>query len=295
MSRTVRSCRTLCVIERQNTMKRIIIFILVFICNWSLGQEHRSLFQSKTIKHNKVYKIVEYNPEDSILFFEKYPDGYYSKYDKRGRMTESNGYSSYESAGVWHPNMFKNYYLYDSLDNQIAFVQIHDEMESPFRFLEVSSFSESDTIKIARLKESYQMNSEFIFEEKIKTNKSKPWGDTLKISKRHYFLKSITDSSITMDIYFDKKGMKDSTIFRAPAAGWIGKHISENITKYNYYQNGKVKSIIQNSYQIKNSLELYSVYEYYFLENELLDMLKSYYSTNNEWTVRKYKYFFRND
>lgn len=276
-------------------MNRIITFILIFICSWTLSQEHRSLFQSKTIMLNKVYKILEYNPEDSIRFFEKYPDGYYSKYDKLGRMTESNHYSSYESAGVWHPNMFTNYYLYDSLDNQIAFVQIHHEMETPFRYLEVSSYSESDTIKIARLKESYQLNSAFLFEEKIKTDKSKFWEDTLKISKRHYFLKSITDSSITMDIYLDKKGKIDSTIFKAPASGWIGKHISEKITKYDYYQNGKVKSIIQNSFQITNTRELYSITEYYFLENNLLDMLKSYYSINNEWTVRKYKYFFRND
>ena len=277
-------------------MKRIIIFILVFICNWSLGQEHRSLFQSKTIKHNKVYKIVEYNPEDSILFFEKYPDGYYSKYDKRGRMTESNSYSSYESAGVWHPNMFTNYYLYDSLDNQIAFVQIHDEMESAFRFLEVSSFSDSDTIKIARLKESDQLNSEFLFEEKIKTNKSQFWGDTLKITKRHFILKGLNDSTVTMDIYFDKNGLKDSTVFRTPATGWIGKHVSEKITKYDYYKNGKIKSIIENKYQIKNSRELYSITEYYFLENELLDRLRTYYLANNkDWTVSKFKYFFRNN
>lgn len=277
-------------------MKTTLIAILfMFICNCTLSQEHRSLFQLKTIKQNKVYKILEYNPEDSIHFFEKYPDAFYSKYDKLGRMTESNGYSSYENAGVWHPNMFTNYFLYDSLDNQIAFVQIYDEMENPFRFLEISSFSESDTIKIAKLKESHQLNSEFLFEEKIKTEKSKFWGDTLKISKRRYFLKSIIDSTITMDIYFDKKGIIDSTIFKTLATGWIGEHVSEKITKYDYYQNGKVKSIIQNSFQIKNSRELYSITEYYFLENDLLDMLKTYYSINNEWTVRKYKYFFRND
>lgn len=275
-------------------MNRIIILISIFICNWSLSQEHRSLFQSKTIKQNKVYKILEYNPEDSIRFFEKYPDGYYSKYDKIGRMTESNHYSPYESTGGWHPNMFTNYYLYDSLDNQIAFVQIHHEMESPFRFLEISSFSESDTIKIARLKESYQLNSEFLFQEKIKTDKSQFWGDTLKISKRHFFLKGINDSTITMDIYFDKNGLKDSTVFRSTATGWIGKHQSEKITKYTYFKNGNVKTIIQNSYQIKNSRELYSITEYYFLENELLDRLRSYFTTNNTWSESKFKYFIRN-
>ena len=276
-------------------MNRILIIILIFTSNCSLSQEHRSLFQPKIIKQNKVIKILEYFPEDSIRFFEKYPDGYFSKYDKLGRMIESNHYSSYENAGVWHPNMFTNYYLYDSLDNQIAFIQIHHEMENPFEYLEIKKYGECDTIKIASLKESQQLNSEFIFEEKIKTDKSQFWEDTLKKSKRHYFLKSITDSTITMDLYFDKKGKLDSTIFIAPATGWIGKHVSEKITKYDYYQNGKVKSIIQNSYQIKNSRKLYSINEYYFFENELLNLLKSYYSSNNKWTVRKYKYFFRNE
>lgn len=275
-------------------MDKIFTFIFTFICSWSLSQEHSSLFQSKTISQNKVFKVLEYDPEDSIRFFDKFPDGYYSKYDKMGRMTESNHYSSYEDAGVWHPNMFTNYYMYDSLDNQIAFVQIHHEMENPFRFLQVSSYNGSDTVRIARLKESWQLNSAFLFEEKIKIEKSKFWEDTLKISKRHYFLKSIADSTITMDIYFDKKGKIDSTIFKAPATGWIGKHVSEKITKYDYYQNGKVKSIIQNSYQIKNTRNLYSITEYYFLENELLDRLRTYFATNNTWSESKFKYFFRN-
>jgi hypothetical protein len=82
---------------------------------------------------------------------------------------------------------------------------------------------------------------------------------------------------------------------RTPATGWIGKHVSEKITKYDYYQNGKVKSIIESIYQIKNSRQLYSINEYYFLENELLDMLKTYFSSTNEWSVSKFKYFFRND
>jgi hypothetical protein len=98
-----------------------------------------------------------------------------------------------------------------------------------------------------------------------------------------------------MNIYYNIKGMIDSTIFRAPATGWIGKHVSEKITIYDYYQNGKVKTIRQDSYQIKNSRKLYSKTEYYFLENDLLDVLKLYYTSQNEWTVSKFKYFFRND
>ncbi len=276
-------------------MNRIIIFLLVFICNSSLSQEHRSLFQSSTLKANKVFKILEYNSNDSIHFFEKFPEGYYSKYDKLGRMTESNAYSPYLSDGVWHPNMFTNYYLYDSLDHQISFIQIHHEMEAPFRYLEISSYNHSDTVNIARLKESNQQNSEFIFEEKLNTAKPQFWSDTLKISKRHYFVKSLNDSTITLDIYFDKKGKKDSTLFRAPVIGNVGQYISEKTTKYSYYQNGKIHSIVESSYQINKSRELYWITEYYFLENELLDKLRTNVAQTNEWTESKFIYFFRSN
>lgn len=275
-------------------MYRIITIILIIICNWSLSQEHSSLFQSKTIKQNRVYKVLEYNPKDSINYFQKYPSGYYSKYDRRGRMTEENHYSPYENDGVWYPNMFTNYYLYDSLDNQISFAQIHHEMETPLAMLYVSSYNESDTIKVARIKDLFQENSEILFEE-IKKQKSQFWGDTIKISKNHFFMENLNDSTTTMDFYFNNKGVLDSTIFKSPSTGWSGKHISENITKYDYYENGEVRFMSKKNYKIQDSRELSSITEYYFLENGLFEKLRSYYSLHKEWNVRKFKYFYRTD
>lgn len=286
----------LIVITKQKTMLKIIIVIFIFSCYWSFGQEHSSLFQSETIKKNKVYKILEYSPLDSVRFFEQYPEGNYSKFDQLGRMTQSNYYSPFEIEGVWHPNMYKNYYLYDSLDHQIGFVQIHDEMESPFRFLEVRSYNlTTDTIKIAQLAESYQRNSQFIFKTEQQISKPPYFGDTLQISKMHNHLKSLTDSSVTMDIYLNKSGFKDSTIFKSIGTGQNGNYKSETISIYTYYKNGNVKTIIQKRYHIKNSRELYSIEEYHFLENDLLDVIKSYYNINKEWKLKKFKYFFRKD
>lgn len=276
-------------------MFRIIFTFLIFTSKLCFSQEHRTLFQSEAIKQNKVFKVLEYNPEDSLSFFEQYPEGYYSKFDKLGRITESNNYSPYESEGVWKPSMFKNYYLYDSLDNQIAFIQIHDEMECPFRFLEVSSFNESDTINLAWLKVSYQINSEFIFETKQKPKKLNFWGDTLKITKRHFCLTALNDSSMTMDIYYDKNGLKDSTIFKSIGSGLNGTFKTETITSYDYYKNGNLRTVVVKRFNLKNGSELYSIQEYYFLENELLDKIRTYYTINKMWDVRQFKYFTRTE
>lgn len=275
-------------------MGRKLIIILIFTVNWCFSQEHITLFQSKSISQNKVFKVLEYDPEDSIRYFEQYPEGIYSKYDKLGRITESNHYSSYESGGIRHSNMFKNYYMYDSLDNQIAFVQIHDEMENPFRFMQVRAFNETDTIQIARLNESHQLNSEFLFETKQKVAKTFFWGDTIKISKRHHTLKSPNDSTISMDIYYNNNGTKDSIITKSVGSELSRKFKTETVTTYGYFQNGNIKSVTINKYHYKKSRETYMIEEYYFLENGLLDKIRTYFEINKEWKVSKFKYFIRN-
>lgn len=191
----------------------IYLIISIITLNYSFGQEHQYLNTSEVIKRNNVYKMLEYNPEDSLKYFETYPSGYYSKYDKLGRITESNHYSSYEKDSVWYPNMFINYYLYDSLNNRIGFAQIHEEMESPFRFFEIKSFDNGkDSVMTARLLDSWQMNSEFVFSTESIKKKEQFFGDTISISKRHKRLISVKDSLIFMDIYLNHKGKTDSTI-----------------------------------------------------------------------------------
>lgn len=276
-------------------MHKIIIALIIINSNWSFSQDHGSLFEAKTIKQNSVNKIVHYNPEDSIDFFEKYPEGFYSKYDKFGRLIESNGYSSFESAGVWYANMFTNYYLYDSLDNRTAFVQIDHGSEIPFRFLTLSSFSNSDTIKTARLKDSYQVNSTIVFEEKPKEVNTQFWHDTIKISKKHLYLRAISDSTITIDIYLNERDLKDSTVLKSIGRGMEGEYKSEISTNYDYFENGNVKTIRVERFRIKKSRELISIAEYYYFENELLDKIRTYYTLNDTWNVNKFKYFKRNE
>jgi hypothetical protein len=262
--------------------------------NYSFGQEHQYLNQSGIIKRNNVYKMLEYNPEDSLKYFESYPIGTYSKYDKLGRMTMSNHYSPYYSDSVWHPNMCTNYYLYDSLSNKVGFAQIHEEMESPFRFFEINSFEVGeDSIKTARLSESWQMNSEFIFSTESKMKNEPFFGDTISLSKRHKQLYSLRDSSIFKDIYLNNKGKADSTIFHSTCSGQIGEYPCETIIYYKYYRNGEIKSGIEEHYTSKQKRELYSIEKYNFLENGLLDNMSTYYAVTNNTTLSKFKYFMR--
>lgn len=274
-------------------MVRLILFFLICV-NCAQAQEHSFLFQAKSIKENNVFKVLEYDPEDSVGFFEKYPEGYYSKYDRNGRMNESN-YYSYEYNDGWHVTyMIKNFYLYDSVDNQVAVVQIADELESPIQYMSVASFGTSDTIQFAYLKRGNKLIPEVIFDIKLKERKSSYWRDTVKVSKRHYFLQSLKDSTITMDIYYNKDRLKDSVIFRSPGSGSMGIYRSEKIITYSYYPNGIIKTIKEESYQITKTRVLSAIKEYYFLENELLDRLRSYYPKESpQWTERKFKYFLR--
>ncbi|MCC7452611.1 MAG: hypothetical protein IT222_00480 [Crocinitomix sp.] len=275
-------------------MYRIIFIAFIFISYRNFGQEHSTLFQSETILKNNVFKVLEYNPTDSIRFFEDYPSGYYSKFDKLGRIIESNHYSPFEINGIWQANMFKNYYLYDSLNNQIGIVQINDQMEQPIRLLEVKSFDKlTDSIKIARLSESFQTNSNFVFENIQKIEQIPFWGDTLKISKTHELVKSIKDSTISMHIFYNENGLKDSTIFRSTITGLNGKFNAETVTKYTYYKNENIHTIVQINYQLNNTRKIYAIYEYVYLENELLDLVMSFYSHNNVTRISKFKYFFR--
>ena len=114
-----------------------IVFFIINLIGYS--QEHSSLFESKRIIENSVYKVVEYDPTDSMTYFSIYPNGYYSIYDEYGRMVESNHYAPYLLDSTWMPGEFKNYYLYDSEDNRIGFIQLHENMASPFRFINLKS------------------------------------------------------------------------------------------------------------------------------------------------------------
>ena len=178
---------------------------------------------------------------------------------------------------------------------ELLLFKLITEAKIHFAFLEVSSFCDSDTVKTARLKASYQVNSTILFEEKTQEVKTLFWRDTIKISKNHFYQQAISDSTITMDIYLNKQGLTDSMILKSTGRGMEGEYKSETSTVYEYFESGTVKTIRVERYRIKKSRELSSIEEYYYLENELLDKIRTYYTLNNTWNVNKFKYFKRNE
>lgn len=281
-------------------MKFIFAFILAAISQYSFGQEHSSLFQPEVMKKNRVLKVLEYHPEDSLAFFKKYPEGYYSKYNKEGRMIESNHYSSYEHEGIWYPNMFINYYVYDSLGEQIAFISKFEDGDQPFRYINVTLPRKTgDSVDIVSLKDQYKPGFRMLTES---TNEKEPFfRDTIDLGKRHKRLISVEDSTIYMDLYFNKQGLKDSMIFYGNGYTHTGRkstpYTSRNTMHYSYFKDGTLKSVVKRTYNTTNGItKLYSGEKYFFLENGLLDQMGNYFGdTENKLVYSKFIYTFRKE
>ncbi|MGV6861355.1 MAG: hypothetical protein ACWA41_06260 [Putridiphycobacter sp.] len=272
------------------------VYIIVFFISNIIGysQEHSSLFEKKCILENKVYKVVEYDPTDSLMYFNKYPNGYYSIYDKYGRMVESNHYSPYEIDSLWIPGEFKNYYLYDSLDNKIGFIQIHENMDAPFRFIELKSFDkENNKVKIASLETSWKVNSNFHFKE-IELKEEKQYiTDTVVLNPFHKQVYFNRDTINYLDLFINKDKLIDSTIYHGTCSGWIGKHDCETKIIYEYYTNGVIKKKTELHFQLLQNRKLYSQHEYFYLKTGLLDKITSYYTVNERKGISKFKYYYR--
>jgi len=285
-------------------MKFFPILIIVFLSQLSFSQEHSSLFQPETMKKNRVLKVLEYHPEDSVEFFKKFPEGYYSKYDRSGRMVESNSYSSYESKeGIWVPNIFRNYYIYDSLGKNIAFISKYDDGDQPFRSINITSAHKSgDSMDLATLTREYKPDFRFTTEP-IK-EKTAFFGDTIEIGKRHKRLIAIEDSAMYMDLYFNKQGWKDSMVFYGKGYTHTGRknipHTNRSVTHYSYFKDGTLKSAVKRNSQTTNGLTKLDYEEVYsLLENGLLDTLKrtTYYDLDKGpiTTFSKFMYTFRKE
>lgn len=272
---------------------RSILALLIFNLNFTcFCQEHKSLFERDCILANNVYKVVEYDPIDSIGFFERCPNGYYSYFDIYGRIVEANHYSGFVSEGVWIPGEFVNYYLYDSLDNQIGFIQIHQDMLSPFRFIELKSFDlEENLVKTVSLESMWEVNSNFIFDEKeIKQEKSDH--DTVVFNPYHKRIYYNGDTTTYQELYLNKNGQIDSTVFYNICSGSIGKFECETRTVYEYFSNGGIKRISEQHYQILEDRKLLFQLEYFYLQNGLIDQIKSFHAINGRTDVRKFTYYY---
>ncbi len=280
-------------------MKFFPALMIIFLSQFCFSQEHSHLFQPEVMKKNKVVKVLEYHPEDSLTFFKKYPEGFYSKYDKEGRIIESNNYSSYETKeGMWIPNMFRNYYIYDTLGKRIAFISKYEDSayDQPFRYIDITSPRiNGDSMDMVTLTREYK--PEFRFTTEPVNQKKAFFGDTIVIGKRHKRLIAIQDSSIYTDFYFNKQKLIDSVVFHGSGYGQNGMYSTQSIYLYTYFKNGEIEKIFQKKYhRVNGSMKLYSVENYFFLENGLPDMITLYFSdAENKGTTSKFRYTFRKE
>ena len=275
------------------------LFCCIFL-QFGFSQEHSYLFQTETIKKNRIRKVLEYHPDDSLHFFEQFPEGYYSKYDRSGRMIESCHYSPYEHNGIYFSNLFVNYYIYDSLGKQIGFISKYDNenSEQPFRSITLTSSNKiGDSVTMVSLTREYKPS--FDFTRELVKEKEPYFGDTIAIGKRHKRFISNEDSLISKDLYFNKQGLKDSMIFCGNGYTYNdGKkipHTTRNVTHYSYFKDGTLKSAVKKNFQTTNGVtKLDSEEVYRFLENGLLDTLKNTSYWNNEPTINfsKFRYTF---
>lgn len=269
----------------------------------SFGQEHSSLFQPEVMKKNRVLKVLEYHPEDSLEFFKKYPKGFYSKYDKEGRIIESNHYSYiHQKEGDWLTELFINYYIYDSSGKQIAFISKFEEGDQPFRYIDLTLPGKThDSVDIVSLKDQYTPSFRFTSESTHK--KESFFGDTIELGKRHKRLISVEDSLKYLDLYFNKKGVVDSTIFHTTHHTYSHGHTFINsgkqITSYSYFKNGAIEKITERGYAHENGIpEIESGVSYFFLENGLLErMTHEIYSSDQKPDIymTKFIYTFRKE
>ncbi|UKN02748.1 hypothetical protein K6119_04365 [Paracrocinitomix mangrovi] len=276
-------------------MKHLFILILLLSFNTLFSQEHSYLFEKSVIKENRVYKIVEYDPEDSVKFFEQYLNGYYSLYDTFGRMVESNFYVPNYLDTAWIPFETKNYFMYDSLDNKIGFIQM-DQFPSPsFRKIELKSYGyNSDSVKKVALESPWETHSNFIFTEYSLNEEQKHMAtDTFKINDYHKSVSYFNDSTRFADIFYNQYGLIDSIIRHDICIGAPGRHICQTRIVNTYDSKGNLVKRVVQLYQLIREKKLYSEIEYYYLQSGLLDYITTYFTSTQEKQTSKFKYYYR--
>ncbi len=212
----------------------LIFFCLIFFFGY--GQEHQFVNSKEVLMKNKVTKIFQYDASDSLKFIQKYPNGYYSIVDDLGRVVEANNYTYFiTKEGETITREYKNYSFYDSLNNQIGFIQMFINLEDPFRIITLKSFDyNSNKIKTVNLEENNEYESKFVFREEEIQRKKTFFGDTISINKFSKRTYSVSDSSIYLDLFYNKKDQIDSSIFHNSCIGKNGSNDCYIKTKYLY-------------------------------------------------------------
>lgn len=274
-------------------MKLLILLVFLTVVGISHCQEHKYLFDKEIIERNKVSKVLEYSLNDSVGFFNDYPNGFYSKFDKYGRLIESNHYSGPADSNL--PSLeFRNYYLYDSLNNQVGFIQLHDGWENPFRFIELKSFNPDDSlVQKASLSSGFVVNSSIEFVEESLNDKDYSENDTLDISKYHKRIYFKEDSSFYMDFHYNEANQIDSTVVMTMSYrnGEL-KYPTSIITIIEYFDNGYVKTKTKRHFNLEEEKKLTSESKFIYFESGLLDKIITSNPSTDKRNVSKFIYYY---
>ena len=255
----------------------LLLFVIQSI-GFSQGY-HSDLFVDSIIKKNNVCRIIEYNANDSVNYFSKYPKGHYSIYDKNGKIL----FECVDDFRTWC-------WMYDSLGREIASFQFCDALLGHIPDLHLSSYDSTGKIVTTIRAES----NKGLYYSKDQIEKKGIIADTIFVSKYQYRIEYKKDTAYTDFFINSKTGLIDSTVRHNI---WIvdknGEHLiinSISIKRIKYYDSGNLKSEFFLYYTQDKYFPEYAIYYY---ENGLIEKLINLIDfPNSSKTVEtKFKYF----
>ena len=273
-----------------------LLLALVWTNTWA--QEHQFLNKPETIAKNDVYKMIQYDALDSLSFMEEFSNGYYSIYDEVGLKIKSNEYRSHiNKGGTTIHEEYINYYIYNSLNEQIGLIQMFPNSGEPFNIISLKSISlEENSVQTATLESSIEGDS-IVFKEYDYSPIRKAFGDTVEISELHSRAYHILDSAMHLDIFYSENGSIDSTEHHTKCNGQLRSMKCTTKTVFSYFSNGTILSKHLEYRSSTSKVNPYLLKEIRYKENGLIDSVKTSYLNPfiDETTLFHFHYEFRED
>lgn len=232
-------------------MKIVLGFLFLSLKFISFSQYWASdYFDKKSIKENHLFKSIEYDFEDSIQFFKKFPNGNYTIFNYKGEIIEKNFYTSRidENDSIISSWETKKIFIYNPKGEKTTIVMTPNVNDY---HISTAYFEYTDTIENKLITHDLTTGD---IKKKEKQNK-KNFSEKIETEK---YSKEITfeniDKKDTVSIkttYFSFK-LKDSIVEFYPQTSL------KIIEKFRYSENKKTfyeKYLIYND-QILNSVEL---------------------------------------
>lgn len=258
------------------------------IVNISFGQYFGLQIEDSIISKNNIYKCVEYNSEDSVMFFSEYTNGHYWIYNKNGQVVKRNAYTS-GLKGM--PQEFTVHFIYDNEGRNIMMlwydttwvgdisrvrIEEFDSLGNNFGFRDFSGVEKyPDAYKTRNHFKTDHPDPHIIVDSVISKTKKEYFHfldedriDTIE-HKIKYYSNHHIDSNI---VFYKQKKYSEKSIDK------FSYHQSETLKEYEskYYKDGKIKSIDRTIF-LENGLPKEKWYVDYYGERENITHTKFIY------------------